>query len=69
MVPHLCGSGFRCVGVVDHDVVAVSNLHRQVMHRHKDANRVLKVDSAKRFVRMWVLCVHACMDAKFVMHR
>lgn len=46
---YLAGAGVGTLGVVDDDVVDLSNLHRQVIHRSKDAG-LKKVDSAKRAI-------------------
>ncbi len=42
---YLAGAGVGCLGIVDDDVVALSNLHRQVLHGAADVGR-RKVDSA-----------------------
>src|SRR6202167_6396186 len=42
---YLAGAGVGTLGVVDDDVVALSNLHRQLLHATGDIDR-LKVDSA-----------------------
>jgi len=38
------------LGIVDHDVVDLSNLHRQILHRAEDVGR-LKVDTAEETLR------------------
>lgn len=43
-VPYLAAAGVGTIGVVDSDVVELSNLHRQVSHRLQDIGRS-KVDS------------------------
>jgi adenylyltransferase/sulfurtransferase len=43
---YLAGAGVGCLGVVDDDKVALSNLHRQVLHATADVGRP-KVDSAE----------------------
>lgn len=42
---YLAGAGVGTIGVVDDDRVALSNLHRQVLHGSPDVGR-LKIDSA-----------------------
>jgi molybdopterin/thiamine biosynthesis adenylyltransferase len=42
---YLAGAGVGRLGIVDDDVVALSNLHRQVLHGSSDVGR-LKVESA-----------------------
>lgn len=42
---YLAAAGVGTLGLVDHDVVELSNLHRQILHGSADAGR-LKVDSA-----------------------
>ena len=43
---YLAGAGVGTIGIVDDDRVALSNLHRQVLHATGDVGR-LKVDSAE----------------------
>lgn len=43
-IPYLVGAGIGRIGILDDDVVELSNLHRQVWHRAADLGR-LKVDS------------------------
>src|SRR5262245_49633858 len=42
---YLAAAGVGTVGLVDFDVVDMSNLHRQILHGHKDVGRP-KVESA-----------------------
>ncbi len=44
VVPYLAGAGIGRIGIVDDDVVELSNLHRQVAHTTADLGRA-KVDS------------------------
>ncbi|MDB5614272.1 MAG: HesA/MoeB/ThiF family protein [Devosia sp.] len=48
MVAYLAGAGVGTLGIVDHDEVSLSNLHRQVMHTQIGAN---KAESAESFAR------------------
>ncbi|PVF95927.1 hypothetical protein CPB86DRAFT_787477 [Serendipita vermifera] len=43
---HLAATGVGVIGIVDHDVVELSNLHRQILHT-EDRVGQYKVDSAK----------------------
>jgi sulfur-carrier protein adenylyltransferase/sulfurtransferase len=43
---YLAAAGIGTLGIVDEDVVDVSNLHRQILHRTEDVER-RKVDSAR----------------------
>ncbi|KAI3386645.1 hypothetical protein SNEBB_002315 [Seison nebaliae] len=43
---YLCGAGIGIVGLWDHDIVDVNNLHRQIGHEEGKVNQ-LKVDSLK----------------------
>ncbi|MBI4323429.1 MAG: HesA/MoeB/ThiF family protein, partial [Candidatus Omnitrophica bacterium] len=43
---YLAAAGVGTLGIVDFDVVDVTNLQRQIIHRHQDVGR-LKVESAK----------------------
>lgn len=47
VIPYLAGAGIGRITVIDDDVVELSNLHRQVIHRTADIG-VAKVDSAVR---------------------
>ncbi len=42
---YLAAAGVGTIGIVDHDVVDLSNLHRQILHKTDDIGRV-KVESA-----------------------
>src|SRR5436305_2004996 len=42
---YLAAAGVGTIGIVDFDVVDMSNLHRQILHGHKDVGRH-KVESA-----------------------
>lgn len=48
-IQYLAAAGVGTIGVIDDDVVSLSNLQRQVLHRTKDIGR-LKVDSARHAV-------------------
>jgi len=43
---YLVSAGVGNLGIVDYDTVDMSNLHRQILHGHKDLGK-LKVDSAE----------------------
>ncbi|DAC69278.1 MAG TPA: adenylyltransferase, partial [Candidatus Poseidoniales archaeon] len=43
---YLAAAGVGTIGVIDDDLVDISNLQRQVLHRTEDVGR-MKVDSAK----------------------
>jgi molybdopterin/thiamine biosynthesis adenylyltransferase len=47
---YLAAAGVGTVGIVDFDVVDISNLHRQILHGHADLGRP-KVDSAADTLR------------------
>ncbi|GMF97833.1 hypothetical protein B5S30_g281 [[Candida] boidinii] len=44
---YLVGCGIGTIGIVDHDIVDISNLHRQVLHSTETVG-MLKCDSAKK---------------------
>ncbi|CDK25043.1 unnamed protein product [Kuraishia capsulata CBS 1993] len=44
---YLCGAGVGTIGIVDHDTVDISNLHRQILHSNKTVG-MLKCDSAQK---------------------
>ena len=48
VVAYLAGAGVGTLGIVDHDAVSLSNLHRQVIHTAIGAN---KAESARAFAR------------------
>lgn len=47
---YLAAAGVGTLGIVDHDLVSLSNLQRQILHRTPDIGRP-KVDSATRSIR------------------
>jgi len=47
---YLAAAGVGALGIVDYDVVDLSNLHRQIIHGHKNLGRP-KVDSAAEALR------------------
>src|SRR6266516_1928131 len=47
---YLAAAGVGTLGIVDFDVVDMSNLHRQILHGHKDVGRP-KVESAAETLR------------------
>src|SRR5580658_7095822 len=65
---YLAGAGVGTLGVVDDDVVSLSNLHRQVLHATADVGRK-KVDSAREAIgrlnpHVEVVTIEARLDAK-----
>ena len=50
VIAYLAAAGVGTIGVVDDDVVSLSNLQRQIVHRTQDGD-VAKVDSAQRFAQ------------------
>ena len=48
VIAYLVAAGVGTIGVVDDDIVSLSNLQRQMVHRTQDEG-VAKVESAKRF--------------------
>lgn len=49
VIAYLSSSGIGTIGVVDDDVVALSNLQRQILHEQNDIG-ILKTQSVKEFV-------------------
>lgn len=47
---YLASSGIGNIGIVDYDVVDLTNLHRQILHFNSDIGR-LKTDSAKEKIK------------------
>ena len=47
---YLSALGIGKIGIVDNDIIDTSNLHRQVIHKHKDKN-LPKVASAINFIK------------------
>src|SRR6516162_6008627 len=47
---YLAGAGVGTLGIVDDDAVALSNLHRQIIHGTGDVGR-LKINSAAEAIR------------------
>ncbi|MFL5134065.1 MAG: HesA/MoeB/ThiF family protein, partial [Microvirga sp.] len=50
LIQYLAAAGIGTVGIVDDDVVSLSNLQRQVIHGTRDVGR-LKVESAAQAVQ------------------
>ena len=50
IVPSLTGAGIGTLTLVDHDIVEVSNLHRQFIHQENMVGK-RKVDSCEDYVR------------------
>src|ERR671917_2311329 len=50
LIQYLTAAGVGTIGIVDDDVVSLSNLQRQVIHATPDVER-LKVESATKAVR------------------
>jgi molybdopterin/thiamine biosynthesis adenylyltransferase len=51
LIQYLAAAGIGTIGIVDDDVVSVSNLQRQVIHGTQDLGR-LKIESAAEAVRL-----------------
>jgi adenylyltransferase and sulfurtransferase len=49
-VAYLAGAGVGTLGLVDGDVVEISNLHRQIVHTTQNVGKH-KVDSAAEYVK------------------
>ncbi len=47
---YLAGAGVSTIGLIDGDIVEVSNLHRQILHSTRTVGQ-LKVDSARDRLR------------------
>ena len=51
VLPYLAGAGVGTLGIVDGDVVALNNLHRQVLFSESSVGK-LKVEEAKRVISL-----------------
>mmetsp|Transcript_4785 Transcript_4785/g.5533 ORF Transcript_4785/g.5533 Transcript_4785/m.5533 type:complete len:452 (+) Transcript_4785:104-1459(+) len=51
ILPLLAGSGIKKIGIVDADIVDISNIHRQVIHYTRDQGR-RKVESAREKLKL-----------------
>ena len=49
LLPYLSASGIGCIGIVDGDRVAESNLHRQILYTPKSIGK-FKVDEAGKLI-------------------
>ena len=58
-ISYLAAAGIGRIGVIDHDHVELSNLHRQIIHEDADIGR-LKVESAAD--RISELNPHSAVD-------
>ncbi len=52
VLQYLCGSGVGTIGVVDNDVVSLSNLHRQVLYETGDIGKPKAVVAAERLRKL-----------------
>lgn len=61
---YLAGAGVGTIGLVDGDVVEVSNLHRQIAHGTSRVG-MSKVDSAYAYLLKYVACHQLCCFPQF----
>ena len=47
ILPYLAAAGVGQIGIVDDDVIEISNLHRQILFNEEDVNK-FKVDIAEK---------------------
>ena len=55
---YLTGAGVGCIGLVDDDVVSISNLQRQVLYSEKELGKPKAICAAER-LSAWL---HGCSD-------
>jgi molybdopterin/thiamine biosynthesis adenylyltransferase len=60
-IAYLAGAGVGTLGIIDHDTVSLSNLHRQVIHSEPGIG---KAESAGRFVQTLNPHVHVVVHAE-----
>ena len=60
-IAYLAGAGVGTLGIIDHDTVSLSNLHRQVIHSEPGIG---KAESARRFAQVLNPYVHVVVHAE-----
>ncbi|MBI3440383.1 MAG: HesA/MoeB/ThiF family protein [Proteobacteria bacterium] len=49
---YLAGAGIGTIGIIDHDIVDVSNLHRQILYKTDDLGRLKATVARERLVQL-----------------
>ncbi|MBZ4191344.1 HesA/MoeB/ThiF family protein [Niabella beijingensis] len=52
VLQYLCAAGAGCIGIVDDDVVSLSNLHRQVLYGFEDIGKSKAICAAERLKKL-----------------
>lgn len=53
---YLAASGLGCLGIIDHDKVSISNLHRQILYNQNNVNELKTISAEKKIKEINPYC-------------